>query len=91
MGLDIPVHLRSIERKVTGFPVAEDFVKEHHTIFFMVLEIHGIKVCSGNNLPRKILACHILSYYICFITKLLLCGGMVTIKYVKKISFTFMY
>lgn len=44
-------HLRSIEKKSTGFPVAEHFNGLNHAL--SDAEIRGIKLCSGNNIHRK--------------------------------------
>ena len=44
-------HLRSIEKKSPGFPVAEHFNGLDHTL--SDAEIRGIKLCTGNNIHRK--------------------------------------
>ena len=44
-------HLRSIEKKSPGFPIAEHFNGLQHAI--SDAEIRGIKLCTGNNIHRK--------------------------------------
>lgn len=44
-------HLRGMEEKSPGFPIAEPFNGLQHTLPFT--EIHSIKLCTGNNINPK--------------------------------------